>query len=204
MEYNTKRTPLILKEYGRNVQKLAKYICDIQDEEERTHYSNTLVRLMKRLNPSIKDLTNDNPQRIWDHLHLISNLKLNIDAPYPLPDKSILIQKPKKIQYHKYELHYKCYGRNIELLIKRASSLTDMSEKETLAINIGKLMKNFYNIWNKESVDGITIVNHIKELSEEKIDLTEVYKNDTTIFNSPERSKPNSSFSRRRYDKRRK
>ena len=34
--YNTKREALILKEYGRNVQKLIEKVCKIKDKKERT------------------------------------------------------------------------------------------------------------------------------------------------------------------------
>ena len=42
-EYNTGRPELILKEYGRNVQKLVQYIKSIEDPAKRSTYAHTLV-----------------------------------------------------------------------------------------------------------------------------------------------------------------
>lgn len=36
MEYNTERDPLIIREYGRNIQKLIESVVAIEDIEERT------------------------------------------------------------------------------------------------------------------------------------------------------------------------
>ncbi len=49
-EYNTQQTPVVLKEYGRNVQKLVDLIAVEPDDEKRTLLAGTLVHLMKQLN----------------------------------------------------------------------------------------------------------------------------------------------------------
>ncbi len=189
MEYNSSRPHLVLKEYGRNVQKLTKYICEFEIKEERTKHAYVLVKLMKQFNPSVKEPSNDSLQRIWDHLHLMSNLELSIDAPYPAPDQSVLIQKPKKLAYHAYKLKHRHYGRNIELLIEKAAECPTKEEKEATATNIGKIMKTFYTTWNKEVVDGSVIVEHIKELSKGTIDLSERFNKNHKLFNNSERNK---------------
>ena len=47
-EYNTQREAIILKEYGRNVQKLVNYIRTIPEKEKRTKMATTLIELIKR------------------------------------------------------------------------------------------------------------------------------------------------------------
>ena len=59
MEYNTQREPLLLKEYGRNVQLLVEYISTIDQKEDRTSYAFALIELMKALNPSVKENAED-------------------------------------------------------------------------------------------------------------------------------------------------
>ena len=66
-EYNTERPHLILKEYGRNVQKLVEYIRNVPDKDKRTEMAYTLIELIKQLTPTIKDQP-ENPQRVWDDL----------------------------------------------------------------------------------------------------------------------------------------
>ena len=43
MEYNTERKHLILREYGRNVQRMVAYLAPIEDQDKRNSYAATLV-----------------------------------------------------------------------------------------------------------------------------------------------------------------
>jgi len=169
-DYNTQKTPLILKEYGRNVQKLVEYIATLPSKEERTRYAHTLINLMKQLNPSVRE-HNDNAQRIWDHLFLMSDFNLDIDSPYPVPERSILHKKPKPMRYNVGEVTYKHYGRNIEILIDKAIKITEPEEEQQAMVFIFKLMKSFYTAWNKETVDDITIANQLRELSKGQLSI---------------------------------
>lgn len=95
-EYNTGRSHLILKEYGRNVQKLVEYLSTIEEKEKRTKYAHTLIDLMRQITPAHKDNA-DSPQKFWDDLYIMSNFKLDIDGPYPEPEKEVLEKKPEKV-----------------------------------------------------------------------------------------------------------
>ncbi|MBX2841490.1 MAG: DUF4290 domain-containing protein [Flammeovirgaceae bacterium] len=181
LEYNSTKEPLLLMEYGRNVQKLVKYISTIEDKEERSKLAHTLINLMKQLNPSVKE-NNDNYQRIWDHLFIMADFDLDIDAPYPVPDREILISKPKKMEYKTTELRFKHYGRNIELLISKAIGIEDEEEKERAILHLGKLMKSFYSSWNKENISDDVIVHHLYELSGKRIDYRPKLKEGKVIF----------------------
>lgn len=169
-EYNTERKPLILKEYGRNVQKLAEYVTQIEDPEKRTSMAHTLVDLMKQVTPTVKDTT-ENAQKLWDDLFIMTNFKLEIESPFPKPDVSILNRKPQIVPYKEDEIRYKHYGRNLELMIQKATELENEEEKEAAVIYIGKMMKAFYTTWNKDNVDDKVIVQNIKELSKNQLDI---------------------------------
>ena len=65
MEYNTERNHLILREYGRNVQRMVVYLKTIEDQEKRNSYASTLVELMKSINPNVKDVP-EYDQKVWD------------------------------------------------------------------------------------------------------------------------------------------
>ena len=205
-EYNTSRPELILKEYGRNIQKLVNYVHEIEDEEKRKKYSYTLVELMKLINPALKD-GNEFAQKLWDDLFIISDFKLEVDSPYPKPAPEVLTRKPDKLDYNNHKLKYKHYGRNIELLIQQATEIEDEQERRDAVIYLGRLMRSFYGVWNKEVVDESVIVNHIKELSEGKltIDLQTVKEQnlfEPTYKERPRRSGGNNG--KRRGGKRRK
>lgn len=164
-EYNTSRPHIILKEYGRNVQKLVEYIRNIPDKEKRTELAYTLIELMKQLTPSVKEATPENPQRMWDDLYIIADFNLDLNSPFPIPQRDILFKKPKHIGYPQSPIRYKYYGKNIERLVKEAMKLEDEQERQDAIIYLGKLMKTFYASWNKETLDDSVIVNDIRQLS---------------------------------------
>ncbi len=185
MDYNTERPPLLLMEYGRNVQKLVEYIANLDDKEKRTAYSHTLIHLMKVLNPAVRE-NSDNPQRIWDHMHVMSDFNLDIDGPYPNPDRESLNNPPQRMEYRSNEIKFRNYGRNIELLVEKAMNMEEELERFSAFVHIGRLVKTFYSSWHKESIEDKVIISQLKELSNGTVDLTEAWEaSGETLFNSP-------------------
>jgi len=182
-DYNTQRERLILKEYGRNVQKLVNYLSTIQDKEERNQSAGALVDLMKQINPSIKEGNEDN-QKLWDDLFIMSDFKIDIDSPFPTPKKELLYKKPERLGYKDKAIIYKHYGLNIQLLVDKAVKMDDPEEQEAAIIYIGRLMKSFSSLWNKENLDDETIVKNIRELSrgQLKMDLEKIKNNNLFEF----------------------
>src|SRR5687768_17617881 len=163
-DYNSQRPLIILKEYGRNVQKLVEYIRNIPSKEKRTELAYTLIELIKQLTPTIKDQP-ENPQRVWDDLYIIADFNLDINSPYPVPAREILFKKPEKVDYPQSQVRFKHYGKNIEKLVKEALKKEDPQEREDAIIYLGKLMKTFYGNWNKETLDDSVILKDIQEMS---------------------------------------
>ncbi len=168
-DYNTCRPDVILKEYGRNIQKLVEFLKTIDDREKRTQFSYVLVDLMKQINPMVKE-TQETNQKLWDDLYIMSNFDIDIDSPFPMPEKEILDRKPKRLTYKTSEIKFKHYGRNIELLIEKAIEVEDAEEKEAAIIHIGRLMKSFHSTWNRENVDDAAILKNIRKLSHNRLD----------------------------------
>jgi hypothetical protein len=171
-DYNTGRPFLVLKEYGRNVQKIAEYLTTLKTREERTALAHVLINLMKQLNPVVRENSGDNNQRIWDHLHFMADLKLDIDGPFPVPEEGSLYKRPRRVNYGMNRIAYKHYGRNVELMIEKAIVLEDPEEKLAATIYIFKLMRGFYATWNKENTEDEIIIQQLKELSGGKLTLT--------------------------------
>lgn len=170
MEYNTSQPPLILREYGRNVQKLVEYLKTINDKEKRSRDAETLIELMKQVTPTVKE-TPETSQKLWDDLYIMSNFDLDIEGPYPIPAKEVLNKKPKRMEYSSHNIKFKHYGKNIELLVKEAIKKEDPQEREEAIIYIGKLMKSFYTSWNKEVIDDSVILENIKTISGGELDI---------------------------------
>lgn len=170
-EYNTSREGIILKEYGRNVQKLVNYIRTVPDKEKRTELATTLIELIKQLAPVAKE-AQENPQRMWDDLYIMADFNLDVNNPFTTPDRTILFKKPRKMEYPQNDVRFRHYGKNIEKLVKEAVKKEDPKEREEAAIYIGKLMKTFFGAWNKETLDDSVIVKDIAILSQGKLALS--------------------------------
>lgn len=181
---------LILKEYGRNIQKLVNYVTTIDDKEKRTQYAHTLIDLMKQINPAMKEGP-EYAQKLWDDLYIMSGFNLDVDSPYPMPEKSVLGKKPKRLDYQRHDIRYKHYGKNVELLVKKAITIEDPEEREAAIVYIGKLMKTFYASWNKDVIDDNVIIDNIKTLSKGalEIDVNKVKENNLFDTNIKDRNK---------------
>jgi len=175
-DYNTLRKKLILPEYGRNVQKMVEHVMQITDKEERNKAAKTLIGIMGNLNPQLRD-QGDYKHKLWDHLAIMSDFKLDIDSPYDKPEPSKLAEKPKQIGYQQERIRYKHYGKYMEMMVKKAVEMEEGEEREFLVRLIANHMKKSYLTWNRENVSDEQIFADLRELSGGKISLqSEDYK----------------------------
>jgi hypothetical protein len=120
------------------------------------------------IQPGLKE-NMDLTHKVWDDLFIISNFELDVDCSFPKPDVSVLTKRPDKLNYSYSNIHFKHYGKNIELLIQQISDMPEGEEKENGIIYIGRLMKSFYIQYNKDVVDDIVIKQHLEKISKGKI-----------------------------------
>lgn len=170
MEYNTGRDYLPIKEYGRNVKKMVSHILTIENREKRTQLAKSTVKVMSQLNPNNKD-SEDYWHKLWDHLFIISDFKLDIDSPYPMPEPSMLAKRPDPIAYPKSRIRFRHYGKIIEQMIAKASQMDDGEEKQAFVAVIGNHLKKLYITWNMDSVSDELIIDHLELLSNGKLKL---------------------------------
>ena len=190
MEYNTNRTKLLMPEYGRNIQQMVEYCKSLPSKEERNEVAKTIVEFMGQRNPHLRDEENYK-HKLWDHLYILADYDLDVDAPYPFPTREELDQKPNRMDYPSFENEYKFYGKSILQLIDRAIELEEGEEKEALIQVIANNMKKSYNVYNKEHVQDEVIFRHLKELSQDKLDLTGIETLDKSKIYHPNRNKRN-------------
>lgn len=170
LEYNSERTHLRLPEYGRNVQKMVEYALTIEDREKRNQAAKSIVAVMANMTPHLKDAV-DFQQMLWDQLFIISNFKLEVDSPYPIPTEEVLYQKPTPLKYPQNHPKYRFYGNNIQLMIDEAVQFEEGNLKEALVLSIANHMKKCYLNWNKDAVKDEVIFQHLVQLSDGKIKL---------------------------------
>ena len=189
LEYNTERTQLRLKEYGRNVQNLVKHIKTVEDKEQRNKLAGLLVELMKMINPEFSKDANEYTQKVWDDLFIISKFDLDVESPFPIPESTILDKKPNRMTYQSNEIKYRHYGRNVERLIDHAITLEDPKEQEGAVIAIGRLMKSFYLTWNKDNIEDEQVLKNIKQLSKNQLDIDIAKVKEFGLFDSEKRER---------------
>lgn len=175
MEYNTQQPKMIIPEYGRNIQKLIEYACTLKNREERNNVAAAIIAIMGRLNPMLRDIT-DFRHKLWDHLFIISDFKLDVDSPYPVPSKEILTTKPDKVKYPAAKMRFKHYGKAVERLIEKASAMKNGEEKTVFTEAIANLMKKSYLIWNRDTVSDSVILQELEDLSKGKLKLSENFR----------------------------
>lgn len=171
MEYS-KKTDLILPEYGRNIQQMVNHALTIEDREDRTQCVKTIISIMGNLFPYLRDV-NDFKHKLWDHLAIMSDFKLDIDYPYEVYKKEDLYSKPDRIPYKNSRIKYMHYGRTLEQMIDKAISFPEGEEKNQLILLIANHMKKCFLTWNKETVSDEKIFKDLYELSEGQLSLNQ-------------------------------
>ena len=171
MEYNTSRQKLVLPEYGRNIQKMVKLTMAEPDKEKRKKMVQGIIAVMGNMNPHLRDIA-DFKHKLWDHLAIISDFKLDIDSPYETPDVEKLQEKPEKVAYKNKRSKFKHYGQTLEIMVNAAIEMEDGELKDILIQLVANHMKKSYLMWNKETVSDEQIFKDLKTISDGKIDLS--------------------------------
>jgi hypothetical protein len=164
MEYNTSRNYLGMREYGRHVQKMVEHLLTIEDREKRQQQTQSVIELMGFLNPHLKNVE-DFRHKLWDHLFFISDFKLDVDSPYPIPQKETYKQKPDPLPYPKRHPKYAHLGKNLEVVIDKALNEEDPEKKAGFAHAIAYYMKLAYSNWHKELVHDDTIRTELNSIT---------------------------------------
>lgn len=170
LEYNAERVKLIIPEYGRHLQKLINQAVEIKDKEERNKAAKYIIKVMGTLNPHLRDVP-DFQHKLWDQIFIMSDFKLDVDSPYPIPTRDVINLKPERLDYPQKNPKYRFYGNNIKYMIDVANGWEDGELKSALIKVIANHMKKSYLSWNKDTVEDTVIFEHLYELSGGKINL---------------------------------
>ena len=172
MEYPTLQGRLIMPEYGRNIQQMIAHALTIEDREERTRCVKTVINIMGNMFPYLRDV-NDFKHKLWDHVAIMSDFKLDIDFPYEIVREENLYTRPETLNYKNSRIRYQHYGRTLEEMIEKVAEYEDGEEKTELIRLIANQMKICFLTWNKEVVDDKKIFDDLRELSKGKLDISE-------------------------------
>lgn len=167
-DYNTQSKKLIISEYGRSLQNFVEFICKIEDKDKRTKMAEALISVMEILNPTAKEQS-DYKHKFWDHLHMVSDFKLDVNSPYPIPERNELVQKPEKISYPSLPIKFRFYGRNLQYMLNKATNIENPEMKSEFVNLLASFMSNSSRNWNNENLTNEQLTDHISSITNNKL-----------------------------------
>ncbi|WP_019948096.1 DUF4290 domain-containing protein [Hymenobacter aerophilus] len=160
---------LLQREYGQSTFQLVQQLAGIEDRDERTRRAQQIVQLIFRLQPALRDQP-DSQAKVWNHIFEMADGELDVDAPFALAAQ-VNLGPPKRLAYPAKGPRFRAYGQAVEQLVAQALTLEDATEREQAAIIIGRTMKFLYRSHNKENAKDLTIIKHLRELSNNQLSL---------------------------------
>jgi hypothetical protein len=147
------------------------HLLTIEDKERRQKNAHAVIELMGFINPQLKNIE-DYRHKLWDHLFLISDFKLEVDSPYPIPTRESLRARPNPLPYPKRHPRYSHLGKHLELVIQKAMSEENEEKRSGFAHAIAYYMKLTYNTWHKELVPDDSIRSELNTITQGKLEFT--------------------------------
>jgi len=170
MEYNTSRNKMLLPEYGRNVQNMISHAMKIEDAIERNKAAKAIIEVMGQLNPHLRDV-DDYRHKLWAHLFIMSDFKLDVDSPYEIPSEEALAEKPKQMPYPKGKIRFGHFGQYTQKILDTAKEISDEKEVAYMTHAMGNFMKKQYLVHNNTAVENALIAKQLKEMSDGVLDM---------------------------------
>lgn len=109
-----------MPEYGRNIQEMVRHALTIEDRDERTRCAATIAKTMLTLFPKLKE--DDNyKQKVWDHIAMMADYKLDVDSPFPMPEKQEAAVHPAEhVPYPMKDIRFRAYGSIVQDMLNAA------------------------------------------------------------------------------------
>lgn len=170
--YNIYRKPLFLPEYGRHIHDMVDELLTIEDREERNRRAKTVIAIMGNLQPQLRESA-DYAHKLWDHLFIMSDFKLDVDSPYPIPTRESFEIKPRRLKYPDSKIAMKHYGKNVRTVIKVLEKSDDQELVQAVVNNLARYMRTKSYEYNQEHPNNEVIIKDIKSMSDNGLTLDE-------------------------------
>ena len=182
LSYNTHLKKLVLPEYGRIIQEMVDHCLTIEDRAQRNLCAQTIINAMGNLFPALKE-GEENKRKLWDHLAIMSDFKLDIDYPYEIVQQDSLETNPDKIAYNTVISDNRHYGRHLIAMVQRAAQMEQSEERDALVLMLANQMKKVMLADGNDSIDDIRIFKDLAAISrgEFRLNPEEVHLNEYKI-----------------------
>ncbi len=181
LSYNTSKNNLVIPEYGRNIQLLIEHARDIKDPAYRQAFVEKIVDLMLQMHPQTRNVE-DYVAKLWAHVFLIAQYDLDVEAPCEIPTLEDVYKKPAPIPYPSIDVRFRHYGRNVQELVSKASSMEDGNVKQEFTEVIGSYMKMAFHTWNDNIISDESIKRDLNSISKGELTLGDEANIDNLIF----------------------
>ena len=138
--YNIYRKNLQLPEYGRHIHKMIQSLLEIEDRDERNRKARFVINVMGNLNPLLRD-TPEFTHKLWDHLFVMSEFRLDVDSPYPIPTSMTLTPEPKRLAYPAKRVELKHYGKYVKRIITSLEEVDDPEAVQEVLSDLARYMR---------------------------------------------------------------
>lgn len=169
--YNNARPKLHLPEYGRHIQEMVESLCLIEDRAERNKQARAVIAVMGNVNPLLRD-TPVFTHKLWDHLFIISDFKLDVDSPYELPSRDDLEAKPRRLNYPQCRISHKHYGKYVGRLVRKIAEEQNAATPQSID-DIAVFMRAKSFEYNQEHPNNEVIIKDLKQMSNGAIEINE-------------------------------
>ncbi len=186
LSYNTHLKKLVLPEYGRIIQEMVDHCLTIEDRAQRNLCAQTIINAMGNLFPALKE-GEENKRKLWDHLAIMSDFKLDIDYPYEIVQQDSLETNPDKIAYNTVISDNRHYGRHLIAMVQRAAQMEQSEERDALVLMLANQMKKVMLASGNDSTDDVRIFKDLAAIShgEFRLNPDEVKLNEYNIIVPP-------------------
>ena len=170
LDYNTQREKLKMPEYGREIYNMIRHAMSLPTKEERQKCAETIIRIMDRMFPENRS-NEQYEQKLWDHLAIMSDFKLDIDYPYDVSEAAKINTKPEPIEYPMTHIKVKHYGNMMFKIFDTLKSMEPGPERDRLAAMTANQMKINLMQWSHGSSDDEKVVSDLAKFTDGVIQL---------------------------------
>ena len=170
LTYKNQLKELVLPEYGRNIQNMVEFCLTIEDRDERTRCARSIVDAMQILFPAqIEQQTYR--RKLWDHLAIISDYRLDVDIPFELVTPDSFDEKPQAVSEGACNIRRRHYGHLVEAMVAKAAEMPEGEERYELIMMVANHMKKLQLALNPEGVDDYRIFKDLYEMTDGAINI---------------------------------
>lgn len=169
------------------------YAMTLTSKDERQRCAETIISIMERMFPQTKENI-DYKQKLWDHLAIMSDFKLDIDYPVDISEARNIAAKPQPMKYPKQKNPVKHYGSMVFEMFEQLKHMEPGHERDELTRLTANQMKRNLIQWSHGSSDDEKIASDLARFTDGKIQLNL----DTFKFNVGSLKEPGEKRRKRR------